>query len=317
MMLALATSAHAGVYKWVDSEGNVHYADRPPTEGAVEVDLPEPSRYSPRVLGTTAKPEPSRGSGMASSDGTYSSFSIESPRHESTVRDDEGRITVALSLTPELKSGDYIQLTLDGSTLSDRLVATSTQLNGIERGRHEVQARLFDKDGSRLAETNAIVFYMRQTNLEDKARAEELERQRLFDAQKQREDVIEAERRAQDEKQRKDQAEQDAKVEALRRQGDFRGTPGLSPVLRDKEGFTSDDPDPRRFSRGAGEQFKPRDRTDQQKSVDAPDPIRRETSAEANPPPGSGSIQSRPNNPAYAPAPPGGISPAFRPPSPK
>jgi hypothetical protein len=40
-------STHAGAYKWVDEEGNIHFGDRPPSSGAEEVRLPAPAAPSP------------------------------------------------------------------------------------------------------------------------------------------------------------------------------------------------------------------------------------------------------------------------------
>lgn len=44
LMLAVAPTGHAEVYKWVDEKGRVHYGDRPLGESAKKVDIkPTPS----------------------------------------------------------------------------------------------------------------------------------------------------------------------------------------------------------------------------------------------------------------------------------
>lgn len=40
LCVLLAGGLHAGVYKWVDEQGRVHFGDRPPAEQGEPVDLP-------------------------------------------------------------------------------------------------------------------------------------------------------------------------------------------------------------------------------------------------------------------------------------
>ncbi|MCF6281012.1 MAG: DUF4124 domain-containing protein [Candidatus Polarisedimenticolaceae bacterium] len=49
-MLLFAFSAHAEIYKWVDSEGRVHFGERPPSSGdseIVHVNVTQPSLTTP------------------------------------------------------------------------------------------------------------------------------------------------------------------------------------------------------------------------------------------------------------------------------
>jgi len=55
-LLCAASGALAGkVYKWTDSEGNVHYGERPPTTQAREIDIPKapPSSHNAAPAGNS------------------------------------------------------------------------------------------------------------------------------------------------------------------------------------------------------------------------------------------------------------------------
>ena len=41
LLCALSSNSYAGVYKWIDEYGQVHYGDKPPTETAEEMTLEE------------------------------------------------------------------------------------------------------------------------------------------------------------------------------------------------------------------------------------------------------------------------------------
>jgi hypothetical protein len=52
-----AAALQAGVYRWVDDQGRVHYGDKPPTVGAEELEVPV---QKPETNATEAKSEEQR-----------------------------------------------------------------------------------------------------------------------------------------------------------------------------------------------------------------------------------------------------------------
>ena len=66
-MMIFASSASAGLYKWVDSEGNVHYSQKRPTNQQFErLKAPPPAPESTKPLYTTEKPAGEAGKTAAS-----------------------------------------------------------------------------------------------------------------------------------------------------------------------------------------------------------------------------------------------------------
>lgn len=63
LLLLLPVAVFAGVYKWMDDAGNIHYGDAPPEDiAATRVELPETSTYQPpaTTVRTNKPPHPDK-----------------------------------------------------------------------------------------------------------------------------------------------------------------------------------------------------------------------------------------------------------------
>lgn len=161
----LSTASLAGVYRWVDNNGNVIYGDNPPKNTpATPVELPAltvadplPAQSPPTAKSETpALPEEEKT--------TYSEFKITSPTAEEGLRANDGTITVTLGIKPELKLGDGVVLYLDG-----KQVASGKQLNfelkELDRGEHTVFAVLNDARGNIIQNTETVKFNVLRTSV--------------------------------------------------------------------------------------------------------------------------------------------------------
>jgi hypothetical protein len=170
---ALVLPAQAGVYKWVDANGEVHYGDLPPPGGDAKLmDLPDYSRYAPRPLpaaGDTgsreSKAQPVPAAAGAANPESYDVLRITQPAANATVRGAEGNVNVQLAIAPALGEGHYVTFTLDGRSLGKRVRGTSFDLSGIERGTHSLRALIVDGEGRQVAASDPVSFTMRQESL--------------------------------------------------------------------------------------------------------------------------------------------------------
>lgn len=89
----------------------------------------------------------------------YKMLRITQPEAEATVRDSNGVMGVTVALAPSLKENDHLSVFLDGRNIIDK-VATSFQLNHIDKGAHTLQLQIKNKQGRALLTSNAISFYM-------------------------------------------------------------------------------------------------------------------------------------------------------------
>lgn len=160
VLLILSGSAHAVVCKSIDAEGVVSYTDVPREECANPIRLPEYSRYAPRLIPGTAGEAPTA-PGKAPFTG-YESMRIVQPKPGGAVRNDDGRVPVLITLQPGLQRDHRVTLTVDGRPLSSTFDDLSIELNGVQRGSHELQAAISDAKGKRLIESSVVQFTMRQ-----------------------------------------------------------------------------------------------------------------------------------------------------------
>ncbi len=158
VMLLLPAFALAGTYKWVDKNGNVHYSDTPPPEGAEEVELPKTTTFD-------APDVPVRPRGRAdSSDETPApdyQLGFISPKQDQVFWATAGNIPVQLSLQPALRNSDQLLLYVDGA-LADPLAGLGTTLTGVVRGTHTLRAVITDADGKEIIATTPVTFHVKQ-----------------------------------------------------------------------------------------------------------------------------------------------------------
>ena len=143
-------------YKWVDSQGNVHYSDKP-IPGGIKIKLPKPTTYSAPNVAMPAQSRPTDGR-PATQEG-YSDFAISSPSSGQTFWNADS-VTVSLTVSPGLKAGDTITISVDGQAQGPSN-ATSATFSGLERGEHTATATLTQVNGGPISAA-AVTFYIQQ-----------------------------------------------------------------------------------------------------------------------------------------------------------
>lgn len=170
LLLLLPAMAHAVICKTVEPDGSVSYADVPAAECAQPVDLPDYSRYAPRPIQQQQWTRTSPTGGNLVRSERYTSMAIVQPGPGGTVRDNDGRVTVAIALQPGLQQNHKVMLYLDGAPVGSGFEGTTIELNGVRRGSHSLRAVVVDPSGQRLIEAPAVRFTLRQASLLDPAR---------------------------------------------------------------------------------------------------------------------------------------------------
>ena len=157
LLLLLVSSAQGEMYKHKDAEGVTVYSDVP-AEGATPIVTPEGNTIKlPKYV---AKKKPAK----ESSDSEYSTFIIVSPENDSTVRENSGSVTIALSLTPELntESGHSISAFVNGIKAVSNSASLAITINNINRGSHSIYAVVTDAEGNNLIQSNSINIHLKQ-----------------------------------------------------------------------------------------------------------------------------------------------------------
>ena len=161
--LLAAGSLLADAYRWVDSDGVVHYSDRP-EPGAEVIELPEANTTTVRRYN-----RPTTGSADGAETDTdaapvrYESLTVTAPAAEETLWNIEGVLNVQLALTPGLQPGHQVRVYFDGTP---RLVTgTSFQIDEVYRGVHNIQAEVIDETGKLMIRSQPNRFYVQQNTV--------------------------------------------------------------------------------------------------------------------------------------------------------
>ncbi len=163
MLLGCALNAQAAVYKWVDEDGNVHFSDEPKHPNAEKIHVPPPSTYTPAPL---PKLQPKPPETPVPNQG-YNSFGIGSPANDAVLWDTGGEVMVSVNLDPALKTelGHRLEFSVDGRKIGNS-DSSSYLITNIERGTHQITARVVNINGAAL-DSDSVTVHVRQRSLLD------------------------------------------------------------------------------------------------------------------------------------------------------
>jgi uncharacterized protein DUF4124 len=159
LLAAFAVQA-AVVYKWVDTDGVVHYSDQA-FPGAEKI-----YTSSSTSVGTSGQRAPAGSQQAAASTPpatglAYSEFSITSPVNDQIFFGDDV-IAVHLSLAPPLKPNQSITWHLNGQQLDNPPDAVSFPLPHLDRGTYALAATITDQGTGDAQSSNSVTFFVRQ-----------------------------------------------------------------------------------------------------------------------------------------------------------
>ncbi|HEX4986775.1 MAG TPA: hypothetical protein VFV71_11995 [Burkholderiales bacterium] len=97
---------------------------------------------------------------------------ILAPARDEVVHDNSGNLTVSVKVDPPAGGGrgQSVRLLLDGKAVADDATGARFSLQGVERGRHWLQALLVDANGRTLAVSDTVYFTMWQASVNSPAR---------------------------------------------------------------------------------------------------------------------------------------------------
>ena len=163
LLLGLADTAPAEIYKTVDKDGNVIYTDQPPSPGATPMELPGLSVVEAPPFG----PSPGATEGQESGPDIralrrmYRDFAISRPAQDEYIEGTGNRVTVGWGSRQPWQPGMKVVPTLDGKELP-AVMARMITLDQVDRGEHVISARLIDANDRTVATAPPVTFHMRQ-----------------------------------------------------------------------------------------------------------------------------------------------------------
>lgn len=169
LMLVLAAQspgaeAQREIYKVVNPDGSVTYTDEKPSPGAEPVELKPLSVVEtekavvPKVPDAAAEdeaePTPRDMKRM------FSDFAITQPQHEETFWGTGNQVTIGWGASTAPLEGMSVLLFVDGEP-QEQPAAGSVTLE-FDRGEHRTRAVLRDPGNRKVAETDTVVFFVKQ-----------------------------------------------------------------------------------------------------------------------------------------------------------
>ena len=161
ILVLFALPSSAGIYKWVDSDGNVHYSDQP-SAGATEIKLRKATVYTPPAPpasqeSASGTPKPETGAKPVN---PYQSIAIVGPEDDETIRSNDGQLQISIELKPGLKPNHKIRVYLDGNQALGELDTTQITLSNVDRGTHNLSVAVVDDKAQELLRSDSITFHL-------------------------------------------------------------------------------------------------------------------------------------------------------------
>ncbi|SIQ66755.1 DUF4124 domain-containing protein [Aquipseudomonas alcaligenes] len=158
--------AHAGVYTYIDNEGNRVFTDQPQSEHAERIEL-APSNGMPagKIQPPEAVPE------AIPRELGYQVLRILIPEPDATIRDMAGNLIITATSEPGLHPGHGFRLIMDGKPMGTPGASPVFSLENIDRGTHQISVEIVDPQGRIVERTPAQPFHMKRISLAEKRRA--------------------------------------------------------------------------------------------------------------------------------------------------
>ena len=161
-LLALLSQAHGQeIWRHVDSEGRVRYADRP-FAGAVQVQPAGAAQWSAPAAAKPAQPPLAKDSQRVQAAAPAPKVVIAYPAGGATVWGAGGELEVRLVVTGGLPEDYRLSVWLDGKEADWQGQPPQLRLAQVWRGEHRLRARLLDAGGSELAVSEEVRFFKRE-----------------------------------------------------------------------------------------------------------------------------------------------------------
>ncbi|GEM_PF-580651 len=156
ILVGLSAQA-ATLYRWVDTDGVVHWSDRP-IPGSTPVEMPVAQGYHSATRPVVVVP-PNNAQSVA----TYTTLEITAPNADAVLFETGGIVQCSVQLTPALGIGHTLWFELDGQRY-DSHGSLSLDLPA-PRGEHVLRAWVTDASNHTLIASAPLTFHVRQASI--------------------------------------------------------------------------------------------------------------------------------------------------------
>jgi hypothetical protein len=165
--LLAASAAQATTYMRVEKDGSKTYSDRP-LPGGQEVVIESAQTYSAPPAPTPVDPSRSPEQQQVLDAANFRYSCALTPRADETFQNPES-IVLAVQLTPQLRPGDQVQFSMDGTGIANEENATSRMLEFPDRGSHTASVQITDRSGKSVCNVSST-FHVQRTGVNSPGR---------------------------------------------------------------------------------------------------------------------------------------------------
>ncbi|MGD8570129.1 MAG: DUF4124 domain-containing protein [Gammaproteobacteria bacterium] len=165
LSLAVAT-VQAAVYKHVDEDGNISYADHPQHPGDKPINVPPPamtfdSKPPKKTFTTPSFGESNNKKKSETPETAYSAVTFLKPDNDQAIRANGGVFPVKVASQPALntKAGDRYVVLVDGEK-HQTSESASFNLENMNRGTHSISVQVESSKGKVLASSSSITIHV-------------------------------------------------------------------------------------------------------------------------------------------------------------
>ncbi|MBA1276401.1 DUF4124 domain-containing protein [Stutzerimonas stutzeri] len=161
LLSLLALPVSAGIYTYIDEQGNRVFTDRPGGRAAESVDSISINSMPAQPAAPPATPDKAPRENKF----TYRLLEIVQPEHDTTLRNNAGELSVSVTSDPALQPGHLYRLLLDGSLIAPATSEPTFALRNIDRGSHQLIVEVVDDNGQTLQSSPPRTFHLLRTSL--------------------------------------------------------------------------------------------------------------------------------------------------------
>jgi hypothetical protein len=165
--LCVVSAALATTYVRVEKDGTKTYSDRP-IPGGQPVDLQPAQTYSSPQSTSPDVGRPREEQLLRQADTfRYHSCAV-SPENDTTLQN-PGTVTISVSPSPPLRSGDVLTMTVDGKAVPEAAYSLTYTMSPVNRGTHTVGINIANSYGAAVCSATSV-FHVMQPGLNSPAR---------------------------------------------------------------------------------------------------------------------------------------------------
>ncbi|HET9865240.1 MAG TPA: hypothetical protein VFP37_17495 [Steroidobacteraceae bacterium] len=165
--LLVASASQATTYVRIEKDGSKTYSDRPlPGGHPVEIEPAQTYSAPPSAPAVDRSRSPEEQAALDAARFEYAC--ALSPRNDQTFQNPE-TVTISVQLTPSLRPGDRVDISLDGTRLDNSANATSVTLPYPDRGTHTASVQIVDRTGKTVCSLTSA-FHVLRAGLNSPAR---------------------------------------------------------------------------------------------------------------------------------------------------